>query len=86
MGFDWYSTESTEYRLGLSSNDPYTRFGYETGPLADVGLVHFYDQRHIEELLERFVILSLDYHAKSRMIPEESYVESTWNVVAQRPR
>jgi len=83
IGIDWFSTEHSEYKKGISTVDKYTRCGYDDGYFSHLGNVHFSDQIHLNELFCNFKIKILEHKVVKRKIPNEVILAS-WNFVAEK--
>lgn len=84
IGVDWFSTHCTDYERGEPDADPYTRRGYQHGPFAGTGRVHFADLGHIRALFERFELLLLEEKQVRAVLPENHGQLAVWNLVARK--
>ena len=80
FGIHWFSTSCAEYRLGTATSDPYVRTGYSEGVFSDVGVVHFCDRTHLEELFSPFRIRFLEHVVSTTELPERRDL-GWWNIV-----
>lgn len=86
IGVTWFSTEYSEYQNGKATReDAYTRDSYTTGGLANVGIVHFCDQQHLESLLADFQIEVLEHQEDRRVLPDDGFHFAAWRFVAHKP-
>ncbi|OQS42710.1 class I SAM-dependent methyltransferase [Chromobacterium haemolyticum] len=84
LGVDWFSTSHAGYGSGLPAEDVWTRQGYEDGPFAGVGKVHFSDREHLKTLFAGWDWLALEEKKIIREIPVADTL-ATWNFVARKP-
>ena len=82
IGIDWYSTAYSEYQKGVQAQDAFTRTGYQHGPFADTGHVHFSDKPHMLELFKEFEMLVLEHKTIHRELPDDAWNFASWNLVA----
>lgn len=83
IGIDWFSTSHSDFKKGEPiPDDPYSRKGYKEGPLADIGIVHFSDKKHLIELFDNFDIIVLEHKICKREIPNDNFVSGVWNFVS----
>lgn len=85
VGIDWFSTSFREYLRGVPGADPYTRTGYQEGPFANVGNVHFSDAAHLKDLFRDFELIVLEEKRVTTVVPRESGEFGSWNLVARKP-
>ena len=84
IGIDWFSTQHSAYSQGSPAEDEFTRAGYETGPMAHVGRVHFSDEVHLKKLFYKFEFLVLEHKSVERLTPHDGTRFAAWNFVAVR--
>lgn len=85
IGTDWFSTESDEYHNGRATADPFVRDDFVDGPFADVGVTHFFDRAHLEDMIRRLDIVALYLRKTERLLPPPGHCHVAWDVVARRP-
>lgn len=80
---DMYSTDHSEYSAGEKAADEYTRSGFQDGPFANLGEVHFSSQAHLHELWDGlFSIEYLEHKSKTQKIPTDGYQYCAWDIIA----
>ncbi|QTL34220.1 class I SAM-dependent methyltransferase [Pseudoalteromonas viridis] len=81
---DWFSTEHGYFDSGTSiAQDHLTKYGYETGPFAGVGKVHFFDRATIMTLTEQFDLIHLEHQiTQVDGIKEQG---ASWSLVLSKP-
>lgn len=84
VGIDWFATEHSEASRGQLAEDEYTRTGYDDGPFAGVGRVHYSDRAHLEDLFQEFELEGLDKKIHTREHPSPPWVQATWNFIARK--
>ena len=84
IGIDWFSTAHGGFRSGMPATDPWTRQGFESGPFAGVGRVHFSDEAHLRDLFAGWKWLALEEKVVKVALPQPSVLAS-WNFVLTRP-
>jgi SAM-dependent methyltransferase len=84
VGIDWFSTAHPDFRRGRPVEDANTLAGFEDGPFAGLGRIHFSDQPHLADLFRDFQILILEHKVVMRHIPEDGYGIATWNFLAEK--
>lgn len=84
IGIDWFSTEHSDFAKGKPSGDANTRSGYVDGQFAGVGLVHFSDRKHLEQLFSVFQIEALEHKAIRREMPSDRGLCCAWNIAAAK--
>lgn len=85
IGTDWFGTGSDEYCNGTPTDDPYVRDDFEDGPFADVGVTHFFDREHVEQMLGPLDLVALYRRTTDRVFPDPPHSHEAWDVVARRP-
>ncbi len=85
IGVDWFSTRYGEFGRGRPGADPYTREGYDSGPFAGTGRVHFSDEAHLRNLFARFELSSLEEKVVREVLPIPGALFASWNLVARKP-
>jgi SAM-dependent methyltransferase len=83
LGVDWFSTASSDYKLGSAGEDIFTRAAFEKGRLAGTGLAHFCDEAHLRELLAGFQLVHLDHKLIEQREPADGTTFASWNFVAK---
>ncbi len=87
IGIDWFSTEYSEYQKGeIVPEDPYSRTNYTEGPFTNLGIVHFTDKEHIQELFKEFELNVLELKVIKREIPDTSFRFASWNFLTTYKR
>lgn len=84
VGIDWFSTLHSDYSRGVSDADEYTRQGYDKGPVANVGKVHFSDMAHLLSLFSKFEITTLEHKIVERKLPGDKFLYAAWNFIAEK--
>lgn len=85
VGIDWFSTEHEGFTLGKPV-DSHTRRDIESGSLSGLGEVHFFDRRHLTEMLTGagFLVEFLE-HKQNELFGTGERCRAWWNFVASRP-
>jgi SAM-dependent methyltransferase len=84
VGVDWFSTSFSEFSRGEPAGDQYTRTGYNDGPFAGTGRVHFSDLAHLKDLFHRFELLLVEEKKVHTHVPTEAAQFAAWNLVATK--
>jgi SAM-dependent methyltransferase len=84
IGIDYFSTLHSAYKYGKEFKDINTRTRIKKGNLAETGCVHFSDRAHLEELFSGFRIEILEHKISKREIPNDNYIDASWNLVARK--
>lgn len=82
VGTHWFSTACDDFGKGEPTDDRYVRTGYNDGPFAGVGAVHFSDRAHLEDLFAEFEIVALEHVTVQTSLPTEG-CHGYWNIVAR---
>ncbi len=83
MGFDWFSTEHSDYKKRESKEDLYTVVDFKEGQFKGIGKVHFSDKNHIIDLFKNFEIQNLTHKIiKDDFITD--HVFASWNIIANK--
>ena len=87
IGIDWFSTKHTEYAGGRELEDRFTRTDYndDSYAFANVGKVHFSDEKHLRDLFANFDIDYLQHNERQHVFPQNDYNLATWDIVARAP-
>lgn len=86
IGVDWLSTKHSDFFLGDEYGDKHTRTNIRSGQFANVGNVHFFDERQLRELLSGWNLLFLEEKVRHRCIPPGMGEFAAWDFVARKPR
>ena len=84
IGIDWFSTKHSDFGLGIDGGDTNTRKEIKTGQFANVGVVHFSDEKHLRSLFSSFDIISLEEKIINTYEPKNNHQFSSWNIVARK--
>jgi len=84
IGIDWFSTQDSEFQLGLPDEDANTRTGFTQGAFAGQGRIHFSDSAHVQDLLQQFTMLVLRHTMIETTLPPGNSVRASWSFVAQK--
>jgi SAM-dependent methyltransferase len=84
IGVDWFSTNHTDFSKGVSGGDKYTRTDIQEGQFANVGNVHFSDEKHLKSLFKKFDIISLEEKIVTDFSMINSHKFASWNIVARK--
>lgn len=86
VGIDWFSRAHEDAEKGTRIDD-YTRRDLASRNFRDLGIVHFFDQEHLAELLTStgFAIERLEHKLHEVRVPVESERFASWNFVARKP-
>ncbi|MEK3911925.1 bifunctional 2-polyprenyl-6-hydroxyphenol methylase/3-demethylubiquinol 3-O-methyltransferase UbiG [Paenibacillus sp. FSL H7-0331] len=84
IGIDWFSTEHSDYKLGVVVEDEFTKTDIKQGHLADTGRVHFSNKPHILELFKSFNITQMEHKVVKREVPDDNFSFASWNFVAEK--
>lgn len=84
IGVDWFSTEHAEFGKG-EKESTYSYNHFTSGQFKGIGIVYFFDQHHLLELLADagFVLEHLE-HKKNNIVYPEPYQRAWWNFVATK--
>ena len=84
IGVDWFSTNYSEYKNGISGEDIWTKTEFDDGNFAGVGKVHFSDKKHLIDLFSGFRMVQMFHKTYCEEIPVSNWQLSTWNFVAEK--
>jgi SAM-dependent methyltransferase len=84
IGIDWPSTLHTEFNNGIFTDDAYTKNHFPPGPYYNMGLIHFFDTKHIRELFKGFEFIKMEHKTLKQEFPESDYQMATWNFVVKK--
>jgi len=87
IGIDWFSTVNGDFLSGRESGDYYTRTGFQHGQFRGVGVVHFSDEQHIQNLLTAtgFRVERLEHKRVDASVPVGTDPMAWWNFVVVKP-
>ena len=80
---DWFSTESDQYKFGNPVDDDLTRTNFTSGPFQGLGKVHFFDKKHIDELITEFNLIYLQHTIHDSLL--EKTRSAAWNLILEKP-
>ncbi len=84
IGIDWFSTQHVAFNQDSTIEDSFTRSNYQRGQFKDVGMVHFSDKKHLQELFKNFDFLILEHKIVKKEIPTSGETFASWNFVAEK--
>ena len=84
IGIDWFSTLHSDFINGESTDDRYTRCNYSDGQFANVGQVHFSNEKHLKNLFSNFEIEIMELKTVQRKFPTSGHIFASWNLVARK--
>ena len=84
IGVDWFSTAYPEFKRGVQAEDEWTRTGYTTGNLANIGRIHFSDKEHLLNLFSDFEMMVIEYKSVARVFPDVGEEICAWKFVAKK--
>ncbi len=84
IGIDWFSTKHSEYDNGEKIEDEFTRFNFQTGQFRNIGIVHFSDKQHLQNLFKKFSFLILEHKIIKKEIPPENQIFASWDLVVKK--
>jgi len=84
IGIDWFSTDNPQFLAGRDTGDYHTRSSYMSGQFKDVGMVHFFDEGHLMDLISGagFKIERLEHKQSEFALPKGADRMAWWNFVA----
>ena len=82
IGVDWFSTEHSSYLHNTEMLDSYTARNLTSGPLKNLGKVHFSDKDHLENLFADFTFMEMDKKSVIN-VQDDEFVQGMWNFVAE---
>jgi len=80
---DWFSSKHEQFELGNILGDKYTRSGYQNGAFKGVGIVHFFDEEHIRDLVADFNLVHLEHEVIDVVYPQKN-LSASWNLVIKK--
>jgi SAM-dependent methyltransferase len=84
VGIDWFSTSHSYYKKGGKIIDSFTRNRFQNGQFQNVGVVHFSNKAHLQNLFKNFEFLVLEHKIIKKEIPSDEEIFASWNFVAQK--
>ena len=85
IGVDWFSTEHSEFSMGIECGDGFTKSSFSEGQFKGVGQVHFSDRQHLCELFEGFTMIVMEHKKVYRYLGEQDMsLFAAWNFVAEK--
>lgn len=84
IGIDWFSTQHAAFNQECTIEDEFTRSNYQSGQFKNVGMVHFSNKEHLQELFKNFNFLVLEHKIVKKEIPLSNDVFASWNFVVQK--
>lgn len=82
IGVDWFSTEHTSFNQDAEKIDAHTVKNLMSGPLQNLGKVHFSDEQHLRTLFSGFNFMEMD--KKTIMnVQDDRFIQGMWNFVAE---
>jgi len=85
IGVDWFSTNYSDFSMGDTVDDAFTKTNIATGSFSGVGKVHFSDETHLRDLFSQFEIIFLEEKLTRRLEPPDQHQFASWNIVARKP-
>ena len=84
IGIDWFSTDNSQFLAGADMGDYHTRSGFESGQFKDIGIVHFFDEEHLMDLISGagLKIERLEHKHSEFALPKGADRMAWWNFVA----
>ncbi len=86
IGIDWFSTQHSEYDDGEKIDDNFTRFNFQSGQFKNIGIVHFSDKQHLQNLFKKFNFFILEHKIIKKEIPSENQIFASWNFIVEKIR
>jgi len=86
IGIDWFSTLHSDKKYAEKQLDDNTFADFTEGNFAQVGDVHFSDDKHIKALFNQYTLLVLEHKVHQQFIPNTEKYYATWDFVAQRDK
>ena len=84
IGIDWFSTKHSEYNNGEKFEDDFTRFNFQSGQFKNIGVIHFSNKTHLQNLFKEFKFKILEHKIIKKEIPSENQVFASWNFVVAK--
>jgi SAM-dependent methyltransferase len=84
IGIDWFSTQHSDFLLGIKGDDSHTRYEIPRGQFKNVGNVHFSDEEHLRFLFSTFDIISLEEKIINSYEPINNHKFASWNIVVRK--
>jgi len=85
IGIDWPSKLHTEFNNGIFADDMYTKNNFPPGPFYNIGLTHFFDRLHIQELFKGYEFIKMEHKRVKQEFPESDYQSANWNFAVKKP-
>jgi SAM-dependent methyltransferase len=85
IGIDWPSTLHTEFNNGVFVDDMYTKNQFSPGPFYNMGLIHFFDKKHIQDLFKGYEFIKMEHKTFKQEFPESDFQLSNWNFIVKKP-
>ncbi|MDY3740198.1 MAG: class I SAM-dependent methyltransferase [Selenomonadaceae bacterium] len=82
IGIDWHSTKHSAYDYGEIVEDNYSR-SYSKDYFEGMGITHFADKEHMEELFKDFNIEVLEEKVNTFYYPKKN-ITAEWNIVVSK--
>lgn len=83
IGIDWFSTKHSDYKNYNKIVDTYTRTSFTKGDFENIGMVHFSNKKHLEEIFKKFEFITLEHKVVTKVKPELKKL-AYWNFVLQK--
>jgi cyclopropane fatty-acyl-phospholipid synthase-like methyltransferase len=83
IGIDWFSTEHSDFSIGIEEEDHFTRVGFPSGQFCDVGRVHFSDEAHLLDLFADFKFLRMEHKLLEEHVPATGRRFASFNFVCE---
>jgi len=84
IGIDWFSTKHSDYQYGEKLEDDFTRFNFKLGQFKNIGIVHFSNKIHLQNLFKEFKFKILEHKIIKQEIPSENQTFASWNFIVQK--
>ena len=84
IGVHWFSTDCDYYDGGEPTHDPNCKTNFKSGNFVGTGIVHFFSESHLLELLSDYEIIDLQHIICRHDVPADRPVVAYWNFVARR--
>jgi SAM-dependent methyltransferase len=80
---DWFSVKDSEFKKGEQFEEGTCR-NFASGPFADVGVSHFFDEHELRTLFDQWQILFLEHKLQEIIMPPNGVKVARWNFVARK--
>jgi SAM-dependent methyltransferase len=84
MGIDWWSQKDSAYQQDGEFYDDCSKFNFKSSRFKNIGMVHFSNKKHLEDLFTKFNFQILEHKIRSKEIPSENQILASYDFVATK--